>query len=123
MNLFFDGGARPNPGMMEVAVVVMEDGKPPVTHHQKLGQGTNNIAEWVGLLWAMQIADEAGATDPVIRGDSQLVVNQANGLWRVNSADLAPFHSEFQQRKKAFRSLCVEWVRRNKNPAGHHLDG
>jgi len=70
LKIFFDGGARPNPGRMETAVVAR--GK--FYHRPDVGIGSNDEAEWLALLHAVEVAKELGAEDVVFLGDSTLVV-------------------------------------------------
>jgi ribonuclease HI len=111
--LFFDGGCRPNPGPMEVAVV--SRGR---THiRTDLGHGDNNEAEWLALLHAVEIAKEVGATDVLLIGDSTLVVEQARGR-RCRSPHLQPYLDRFQIAVTGFSRVRLKQVPRSKNLAG-----
>jgi ribonuclease HI len=120
MHFHFDGGCKPNPGIMEVAVVI--PGAPPVRHHQRLGQGTNNEAEWIALLWAMEIARDRSDTRPGFYGDSQLIVNQANGVWKVHKEHLKPYVAEFHRLRQNFQVITIHYVPRAQNLAGIFLE-
>ncbi len=118
LKLFFDGGCRPNPGMMETAVVAAG-----VTHHRPaLGHGTNNDAEWLALLDAMEWATRLGADDIVLVGDSALVLNQAKGLWPARSDALRVHLATFQSRAPRFASIRFRHVGRAQNLAGIALE-
>ena len=92
MKLFFDGGSRPLPVGMELAVVV--GGR---SHVQRgLGPGTSMDAEWLALIEAMQCAHALGVTDAVLLGDAAAVIAQANGLVRCPPSCLRHFE-RFQQ--------------------------
>lgn len=118
MKIHFDGGCRPNPGLIETAVVAA--GK--TYHRADHGHGDNNDAEWLALLDALRIAREIGVRDVVLIGDSALVVDQARGAARR----IAPrFHDRLDQ----FRSLVdgfdrvrIRRVRRGLNLAGIALE-
>lgn len=120
MKIYFDGGCKPNPGKMEIAVVI--DGAPPLSFHERLAHGTNNEAEWIALLWAMEIALAYQHKKTTFVGDSNLVVNQALGLWRVKHAPLLPYLAEFQLLREKFSRVQLEFVRREHNLAGHHIE-
>ena len=75
LKIFFDGGCRPNPGTMELAVVAL--GQAHVL--RDIGHGTSADAEWLALIHALLIAQSLGATDFVLLGDSASVVAQATG--------------------------------------------
>ena len=118
LKLFFDGGCRPNPGMMETAVVACG-----VTHHRPdLGHGTNNDAEWLALLHALDVAADLGAPDIVLVGDSALVLNQAKGAWPCRSEALRAHLDAFRALAPAFGSIKFRHVRRSHNLAGIALE-
>jgi ribonuclease HI len=106
---------------MEVGVVACGD-KNILYHERNLGRGTNNVAEWLALIYAMRIAISLGQTDVEIVGDSMLVVNQANGTWQCKKEELKGFLAEFKAIKPSFRSIKVAHVRRAYNLAGIALE-
>lgn len=118
MKLFFDGGCQPNPGEMEICVVAGGE----IYHQPKLGYGTNNVAEWLALIYSLKIAESLGQTEFETVGDSMLVVNQANGVWQCKSEDLKPFLAEFQQQRQKFAKVKISHVRRHQNLAGIALE-
>jgi ribonuclease HI len=119
VKLFFDGGCQPNPGNMEVGVVA--NGK--LYHERNLGHGTNNVAEWIALLYAMKVAESLGeTTDVELWGDSMLVVNQANGTWKCKAEELKGYLAEFHAQKGKFTRLRIRHVRRAQNLAGIALE-
>jgi len=119
MKLYFDGGCIPNPGKMECAVV-SEDGS--IKEHRHIGQGTNNEAEWMGFLWAVELSRPFADQPIEILGDSKLVVMQAQGLWKCNMPNLIAFRDEFLRIKGDFKSLKLTHVRRNFNLAGIYIE-
>lgn len=118
LKIYFDGGCKPNPGMMEVGIV-FEDG---ARHHSTLSYGTNNQAEWVSLLWAMALAAERGVKDVEFIGDSKLVISQAGGAWKCNSPELRVFLADYQSRTIDFDRIKLTHVLRGKNLAGKYLE-
>ena len=118
MTIHFDGGAAPNPGPMHIAIAVAGGAR----FMKQLGTGTNNLAEWEALLWAMSFALERGATDLEVIGDSQLVVQQANGAFKIRHPDFLPLKAEFDRLRLLFRSVRVSQVGRAKNRAGQHIE-
>jgi ribonuclease HI len=111
VKIFFDGGCRPNPGAMEIAVVAA--GK---THVRRdLGEGTSLDAEWLALIHALRIGQKASPDGFVLLGDAADVVRQANGTLKARGA--ATRHLE------AFRALAphgaaVRYIKRSQNLAG-----
>src|SRR5205085_7025248 len=95
LTLEFDGGSRGNPGPAGIGVVVRAaDGTPLVTLGRYIGKATNNVAEYRALITAMTEAERLGARKVKIRGDSELVVRQMTGVYRVKHPDLVPLFRE-----------------------------
>lgn len=113
LKLYFDGGCRPNPGMMETAVAAR--GK--VWHRAAIGHGTNDQAEWQALLDALDVANELGASDIVLLGDSALVVAQATGTLTPRAA-FAAVYACYLERSAAFTRVRIRRIRRTQNLAG-----
>ena len=93
----FDGGSRGNPGPAGFGVVVRSadaDATPLVTAGRFIGVATNNVAEWKGLIFGLEQAKTLGATRITVRGDSQLVIRQMTGQYRVKQPHLKPLHEE-----------------------------
>jgi len=111
---FFDGGCRPNPGPMEAAVV--SRGRAHV--RDDLGIGDNNQAEWLALLFAVELAAAEDASDVLFVGDSVLVVQQASGVWPCRSPQLEPYLAAFTQASAIFPRFRLKQVSRSKNLAG-----
>lgn len=110
----FDGGSRPNPGPIEIAVVV--GGK--AYFRDDIGSGDNNEAEWLALLFAVELAIASQARDVRFVGDSTLVVQQASGAWPCRSPQLQPYLATFKQAVVAFDRVVLRHVPRSKNLAG-----
>ena len=89
VNLQFDCGSRGNPGPAGIGVVVCAaDGTPLITLGRFIGRATNNVAEYKALITAMEQALTLGATKVLIRGDSELVIKQMTGVYRVKNPDM-----------------------------------
>ena len=114
MTLYFDGGSRPNPDRMEVAVV--SGGRTYI--RDDLGPGDNCTAEWLALLYAVEIAVAAGAADAVFVGDARTIVEQALGRWRCRSPQLQPHLAAYRIATAGFARVHVRHVGRSKNLAG-----
>src|SRR5688572_12428650 len=105
LTLEFDGGSRGNPGPAGIGVVVRTaDGTAVVTLGRFIGRATNNVAEYRALITAMQEAQKLGATRVQIRGDSELVVKQMTGVYRVKNPDMRVLWEEAQQIIKGFKA-------------------
>ncbi|MBX9883722.1 MAG: reverse transcriptase-like protein [Novosphingobium sp.] len=113
LKLFFDGGCRPNPGVMETAVAAA--GK--VWHRPAIGQGTNDHAEWHALLDALAVASQLGAEDIVLLGDSAFVVAQASGTLKPRPA-FAPYLARYTALAGTFARVRLRRIPRAQNLAG-----
>jgi ribonuclease HI len=90
-----DGGARGNPGPAAAAAVVSTpDGEVLDRAAELLGEQTNNVAEYRGLLLGLRRARELGASEVEVVNDSELVARQVNGAYKVKHAALKPLHAE-----------------------------
>src|SRR5438067_11742948 len=89
ITLEFDGGSRGNPGPAGIGIVLRaKDGTPLVTLGRYIGRATNNVAEYQALIVALREAIKLGAKKVVIRGDSELIVKQMRGEYRVKHPDM-----------------------------------
>ena len=91
----FDGGSRGNPGPAGFGVVLRDprdEATPLVTAGRFIGRATNNVAEYRGLVFALERAAELGASELLVRGDSELVIKQMRGEYRVKNANLRPLY-------------------------------
>lgn len=94
--IYFDGGARPNPGAMEIAVVCLA-----VVHVERdIGVGSSLDAEWLALIAALRLAREEGLDDVLLLGDAAAVVAQANGA--------VPARGKAAEHLAVFRALAGE---------------
>jgi ribonuclease HI len=122
LTLQFDGGSRGNPGPAGIGVVVSAaDGTPLVTLGRFIGKATNNVAEYRGLITAMEEALKLGAKHVIIRGDSELVIKQMRGEYRVKSPDMKPLYEEAQDLLAQFDSAKIEHNLRGKNALADKL--
>lgn len=116
--LFADGGSRGNPGpAASGAVLFAEDGQVLAEVGLYLGIATNNVAEWRALILGLERARELGVDQIVIRMDSELVVRQVTGVYRVKHADLIPLASQAKAMLRTFKSVQIEHVPRKQNTA------
>ncbi|GAA0299920.1 hypothetical protein GCM10009087_07200 [Sphingomonas oligophenolica] len=118
LKIFFDGGCRPNPGAMEIAVVAA--GQAHIL--RDLGHGNSMDAEWLALIHALRIAHALGASHFVLMGDAAAVVAQANGTVKCRGPS--------RQHLQAFRALAsgagtprIRHIKRTQNLAGIALAG
>jgi ribonuclease HI len=116
LTLQFDGGSRGNPGPAGIGVVVMAaDGTPLVTLGRFIGRATNNVAEYRALITAMQEALKLGAKRVIIRGDSELIIKQMRGEYRVRNPDMKVLYDEAKAVIVQFQKATIEHNLRHKN--------
>jgi ribonuclease HI len=114
--LFTDGGSRGNPGKAASAAFLLnDDGKMVDFVGNYLGQATNNEAEYDGLYQGVKLAHKNGVTDIVIRMDSELIVNQINGIYKVKEPKLAQLNQKVRVELERFTSFSLVHVRREEN--------
>lgn len=102
-------------------MAVYDDQTGAIVVEREIGSLTNNEAEYWAIQAALQYAAVQAMGPVVIRSDSQLCVQQINGNWRVKEARLIPLVQNVRQALASNRGI-VEWVPRERNPAGHYLE-
>jgi ribonuclease HI len=117
-----DGGARGNPGPAAIGVVVSAaDGVLLEEHGERIGETTNNVAEYRALLRGLERAHALGASDVEVVGDSELVAKQVNGQYKVKHAGLKPLHADALHALAGFERWRVRTVPRAQNAAADAL--
>jgi ribonuclease HI len=114
--LFADGAARGNPGPAAYGFVLDDPaGKPRAAVGRVLGETTNNVAEYQALIAGLHCALEHGVTELAVRMDSELVVRQMTGVYRVRNAGLKPLFEEARRLSEQFKEFDIAHVRREHN--------
>lgn len=113
---YCDGGSRGNPGPAGFGVYIEDaDGRRVTELSQYLGKRTNNYAEYSGLLAALEFALAHGHESLRVVSDSELMVKQIKGQYRVNSPELRPLYEEAKRRIAGLRQFQIQHVLREKN--------
>src|SRR5215469_17028716 len=111
-----DGGARGNPGPAAIGVVVRNDAGAVVEQvGETIGTATNNVAEYKALLRGIELAAAHGASEVELIGDSELIVRQIEGRYKVKDAKMKPLHAEAKKMLAGFDKWSIEDVRRERN--------
>ncbi|NIA22384.1 MAG: reverse transcriptase-like protein [Anaerolineaceae bacterium] len=115
--IYIDGGSRGNPGPAACAAVLKsaDDGQTVLEKARFLGQATNNVAEYEGLLLGLRLAADLRATQIEVRSDSELLVRQMSGRYRVRSAGLQKLHRLATEALDAFSSVEIGHIPRDEN--------
>ncbi len=119
--LFTDGGARGNPGPAGIGFVLSEVGKTPILFGEYIGTGTNNQAEYKALVAGMKRAKKEGVQELLCFLDSELVVKQVRGEYRVKNEELKVLLAEIKKIIPYFKSITFQHVPRSKNAAADKL--
>ena len=121
--IHIDGGARGNPGPAAAGVCITTlDGTEALYEAGYwLGEMTNNEAEYQGLLHALKAAKGLGFDNIHVRSDSELMVKQIKGEYRVKAANLKPLFATARERLSGFPDWSIEHVRREKNKRADQL--
>jgi len=121
--IYIDGGARGNPGPAAAGVVIHQ-GNPLEPMHEAgyfLGHMTNNMAEYSGLLYALDLAAQIDTADINVHSDSQLMVRQIQGKYRVQSPTLKPLYEQAKKLFSRFENWQITHVRRQFNQRADEL--
>lgn len=111
-----DGAARGNPGPASYGVIIRKANGEVVAELKKyIGRNTNNVAEYYALIAALDFAVAHGIRALRIRSDSELLVRQMQGRYKVKSADLRPLYERAKKMSQALTSFAVEHVPREQN--------
>jgi ribonuclease HI len=111
-----DGASRGNPGPASYAVILRgPDGAPRFEVGKYIGRTTNNVAEYYGLITALDYAAAQGIDRLLVRSDSELLVRQMQGRYKVKSPDLRPLYERARKLANGFAYFAVEHVPREQN--------
>lgn len=111
-----DGAARGNPGPASYAVVLRRpDGTPLESLGKYIGRQTNNVAEYYALIAALDYALAHQLKRLRVRSDSELLVRQVQGIYKVKSPDLRPLHERARKMIAGLEAFAIEHVRREQN--------
>jgi len=119
--IHIDGASRGNPGDAAYAVVVDIPGQPRIEEAGVLGKETNNVAEYTALVKALEKAKHLGLKRLRIMSDSELLVKQMNGEYRVKNDDLRWLFNEAKGLMERFASVTLKHVRREENKRADEL--
>jgi ribonuclease HI len=120
--LFTDGGARGNPGPAAYGYVLeAEDGTVLAAEGQAIGSATNNVAEYSGLIAGLRKAAELHVPDVEVVSDSELMVKQMRGEYRVKNAALRALSVEAASLAREFANVEYRHVRRAQNELADRL--
>ncbi len=122
LTVFTDGASRGNPGEAGAGIYIVDDqGRELCGEGFYLGQCTNNMAEYQALLLGLSEAKKLGGKDIAVKIDSELIVKQINGQYRVKDAKLKPLFEKVTKQLSCFRSYNVSHIPRKENQRADQL--
>ncbi|MDD5760512.1 MAG: ribonuclease HI family protein [Candidatus Pacebacteria bacterium] len=122
LEIYTDGGARSNPGPAGIGVIIGDK-----EYAEYIGETTNNVAEYKAIIFALKKAkhllgkSKLKNTEVIINADSELVVNQLNGKFKILKKDLQPLFLEVWNLKFDFSDLKFNYIPREKNQRADYL--
>jgi ribonuclease HI len=119
--IHIDGAARGNPGPAAFAFIIQKQGSPAIEENGLLGTTTNNMAEYTALLKALERAAELGGKRLIVYSDSELLVKQMNGEYRVKNPDLRVLYDRAKELIEQFEHVTIRHVRREQNSRADEL--
>lgn len=119
--LNFDGCSKGNPGLAGIGIVIYNKGIEIHSAYKFIGIKTNNQSEYSALIFGLQEAIKMEIDQISIFGDSQIVINQINGLFKIKSDNLLELNKEANELKKQFKYIEFNHVPREKNKRADEL--
>ena len=122
--IYIDGACHGNPGPAGIGVVFLDgEAKPTRQLSHYLGEATNNIAEYLALVYALQEALHIGCTQVSVKTDSELLARQMSGQYKVRDPQLRLFHDLARHLVRGFRHCTIDHVPRERNTLADRLAG
>jgi len=119
--IHIDGAARGNPGPAAFAFIIHKEGAPDLEEKGTLGTMTNNLAEYTALVRALERAHELGGERLIVHSDSELLVKQMNGEYRVKNPDLRVLYDRAKELGGQFKQVVIRHVPREQNSGADRL--
>jgi len=120
--IYTDGASLGNPGLAAIGAIVKdEQGRMLTSISRRIGQATNNQAEYRAIIAALEEATQLGAEEVDIKSDSELVVKQISGRYRVKKATLRPLYQKVAQLIGSLASFTITHIPREQNTEADNL--
>lgn len=122
VNVYTDGASRGNPGAASIGIHILDEhGETVLEHGEVLGIETNNVAEYTAVLRALEICHEHKVETLNLFSDSELLIKQLNGEYKVKSPNLIDLYFACMSQTKNFKKISFSHVRREKNKIADKL--
>jgi ribonuclease HI len=120
LRIYSDGGARGNPGPAAIGVVICDERGAVIQEHKEtIGDATNNIAEYTGVLVGLELAKQLGAKEIDYFVDSELVANQINGKYKIKTPHIKILFDKVKERFPFFSKITFTHVPREHEKLRH----
>ncbi len=120
--IFTDGASKGNPGLAAIGAIIKdEQGRIITAISQGIGRATNNQAEYRAIIAALENAIKLGTSQVDMRSDSELVVRQINGQYRVKNASLKPLYQKVKQLQSQLAGFTITHIPREENTEADSL--
>ena len=120
--VFTDGASRGNPGPAAIGAVIKDEhGRPITSISRPIGRTTNNQAEYQAVIAALERAISLGASQVDVRSDSELLVKQITGHYRVKAASIKPLYQQVKQLLSQLEGFTVTHIPREQNKEADNL--
>ena len=124
VDVYIDGASRGNPGPAGIGVVFLDgEAKPVRQFAQYVGETTNNVAEYLALIYALQEAIQAGYKSVTVKTDSELLARQLSGRYKVRVPQLKLFYDLARHLIQGFTQCRIEHIPRTQNALADRLAG
>ena len=122
VTIFTDGASQGNPGPSAIGVIIRDgQGRPIARISQGIGRATNNQAEYRAIIAALEEALRLGSRQVELNSDSELLVRQLTGKYRVKNAALKPLYQQVRQLQSRLESLTINHIPREQNQEADKL--
>ena len=120
--IYADGASRGNPGLAAIGVTIKdEQGRLVAAISRRIGRTTNNQAEYRAIIAALEEAAKLGAEEAEVNLDSELVVKQVNGKYRVRKATLKPLYQRVKRLQSLLHNSTITYIPRQQNIEADNL--
>jgi len=108
-----DGGSRKNPGAAAIGVLILDEEKNILESYKEcIGNTTNNVAEYKALLKSLQLAAKYTRKEVHIFMDSELIINQMNGMYKIKSPNMFELFQQVKDYERTFTKVIYNYVQR-----------
>ena len=116
LEIFTDGASRGNPGPAAIGIVFRgKGGADLASHWESIGRATNNVAEYRAVVTALEFCQRWGVKRVHLKMDSELIVRQLLGVYRVKSPELRPLYQQVVFLSRGLADFQVTHIRREQN--------